>query len=363
MKKIKISIFIGLISTLILFAGCTKEQEPGRKTIEKGNKKITVILDKNHTVGEDVVDKIQVYEKVKGYGWLEDNEIFGIIEDEKIEKEIQDEVYDLRNIPFLKEKIVSPENLPYGHINISPDKKKVFYVNEARQIGYILNLKGKIKASVKGLYASELSEAIWVNNEELVMPDKGTGFYIININGKETKIEDVENEENISKAIKLGNRIYYTTQNELDRKMKVYDISTKEKKLFIEDRVMDFHLSLKGNEFILETSNLKEDKNSLLLVDLEGKNKDVVAEGRMIYGTSLSHDGSKLAYIVNSRGEGEEGLFLIDLEKNKRNQLSTSYLDIETELKWNPSGNKIMINAGEVKEGKWLNKTHVITLK
>jgi len=363
MKKVKISMFIGIMSILFIFAGCTKEQNIGRKTFEKGNKKITVILDKNYTVGEDVVEKIQVFEEVKGYGWLEDNKILGIVENENKQQEIEGLVYDLRNVSFLKEKIISAENLPDQHINISPDKKHIFYVNQVRQIGYILDLKGNIKSKVKGPYVWEMAEARWFNNEGLVMPYKDTGFYIINMDGKEIKIEDVENEEYIKKAKKLGNRIYYSTEIGVDRKMKVYNISTKEKELFIEDRVTNFYLSPKGNEFIVETHNLKEDKNILLLVDLEGKNKDEVAEGRMIYGTSWSPDGTQLAYVLNSRGEEDEGLFIIDIEKNKRNQLSTRYLELEGDVKWNPVGNKILINNGEAKDGKWVVKTNIITLK
>lgn len=363
MKKVKISMFIWIISILFLFAGCEKEQNLGRKIIEKGDKKITVILDKNHTVGDDAVEKIQVYENVKGYGWLEDNKILGLVEREKKQQEIDELVYDLRNISFLKEKIVYAEDLPYQHINISPDRKHFFYVNEARRIGYILDLKGNIKAEVKGTYLWELSEAIWINNEELVMPYKGTGFYSINIDGKEMKIENVENEEFIKKAIKLGNRIYYTTEIGLERKMKVYDVNTKEKNHFIEDRVTNFYLSPKGNEFIVETHNLKEEKNMLLLVGLKEKNINAVAEGKMIYGTSWSPDGSKLAYVANSRGEEDEGLFIIDFEKKKSNQLSTVYLDIEGDVKWNPSSNKIMIYNGEVKDYKWVHKTNIIILK
>lgn len=363
MKKAKVSIYVAIISVLILSVGCTKKVETGRKTIQKGDKKITVILDKNYIVGEDIIEKIQVYENVKGYGWIDDDKILGIEENENKQREIEGVVYDLRNVPNLKEKIISAENLPYQHINISPDKKHIFYVNQPRQKGYILDLKGNIKTIGKGPYVWELAEARWFNNEELVMPYKDTGFYSINIDGKEMKIEGVENKEYIHKAIKLGNRIYYSTEIGLERKMKVYDISTKEKKLFIEDRVTNFYLSPKGNQFIVETHDPKEDKARLLLVNLEGKNKDTVAEGRMIYGTSWSPDGLKFAYVVNSRGEEDEGLFVIDIKKNKRNQVSTTYLDLVSDIKWNPSGNKMMISNEEVKDGKWIDKTHIITLK
>ncbi len=196
-----------------------------------------------------------------------------------------------------------------------------------------------------------------------MIPYKGTGFYSINMDGKEMKIEDVENEEYITTAIKHGDKIYYTTAIDLDRKMKVYDISTKEKKLFIEDRGTNFYLSPKENQFIVETHDQKEDKTRLLIVDLEGENKDIVAEGRMIYGTSLSPDGFKIAYVVNSRGEEDEGLFVIDIEKKKKNQVSTAYLDLESDIKWNPSGNKMMVSSGEIKDGKWIDKIHIITLK
>lgn len=363
MGKAKLLIFTVIMSALILFVGCVKKVETDRKIIQNGDKKITVIQDTNYIKEEDVVEKIHVYEGVKGYGWIDDGNILGIKENAKMKSEIEVGVYDLKNVPNLKEKIISAENLPYQFINISPDKKHIFYVNQPREKGYILDLKGNIKAEAKGPYMSELAEARWFNNEGLVMPYKDTGFYSINMDGKKMKIGDVENEEYIYKSIKLGNRIYYCTQIGLERKMKVYDISKKEKKLFIEDRVTNFYLSPKGNHIITETHNLKQDKTMLSIVDMEGKNKETVAEGRMIYGSSWSPDGLKFAFIINSRGEDDEGLFVIDIKKKKKNHLSTEYLDLQSDIKWSPSGNKIMISNGEVKEGKWIDNIHIITLK
>lgn len=83
----------------------------------------------------------------------------------------------------------------------------------------------------------------------------------------------------------------------------------------------------------------------------------------MIYATSWSPDGLKFAYVLNSRGEEDEGLFVIDIEKRKRNHVSADYLDLESEIKWNTSGDKMMINSGNVQYGKWVDNTHVITLK
>ncbi len=362
MKKAKLSIYLILISTLILFVGCTEKVEKDRKIIKKENKQITVIEDINYTVGEDVVEKINVYEGVKGYDWVDNDKILGIKENENNEPEVEKLVYDVKSVLKFRKKIIA-ENLPQQYINVLPDKKHIFSVDQARQIGYILDLEGNIQAKVKGPYISELLEARWIDNEGLVMPYEGNGFYIINMYGKEMKIEDVENEEYINKAVKLGNKIYYSTAIGLERKMKVYDISTKKTKLFIEDRVLDFHLSPKENQFIVETHNIKQEKTTLLLVDLEGKKKNAVAEGVMIYGTSWSPDGSKFAYVVNSRGEEDEGLFIIDIEKNKKNQVSTLYLDLENDIKWSSLGNKIMISNSEVKDGKWIDKINVITLK
>ncbi|WFD11131.1 TolB family protein [Tepidibacter hydrothermalis] len=361
MKKRKLSIYLVLISTLLLFVGCTKDLETDREIIKKENKEITVIADTNYTVGKDIVEKINVYEGLKGYDWVENDKIIGIKENEN--NKLEKLVYDVKDILNFIKKEFTTENLPYQYINVSPDKKHIFFVDSARHIRYIIDLNGNIKAKAEGPYIGELGEAIWINNKELIMPYKGTGFYIINLGGKEIKIEDVEDKEYIYKAVKVGNKIYYSTQIELERKMKVYNISTKETKLFIEDRVVDFHLSPKDNQFVIETHNLNKDKTTVSLVDLEGKNKDAVAEGRMIYGTSWSPDGSKLAYILNSRGEEDEGLFIIDIEKKKKNQVSTTYLDLENHIKWSPSGNKIMISNSEVKDSKWVDKTNVINLK
>ena len=363
MKRIRLPIYALLIGTLILSAECAKESETGRRTVQKGEKEITIISDKNHTVGEDIVESIDVYENVKGYGWMEDGSIFGINVNEKGQSADEGMVYDIMDIPNLNEKVVSAENLPYRHINISPDKRHIFYVNAASQRGYIMDLEGNTVAEAKGPYVSEMAEAAWCDNEGLVMPYRGNGFYSIAMGKDEIKIEDVEKEEYISRAVRLGSSIYYSTQTGLERKMKVYDMDSREKKVFIEGRVTNFYLSPKKDRFIVETHNMDEDNTVLSIVDLEGGSKDSLAEGKMIYATAWSPDGVKFAYVLNSRGEGDEGLFVIDIEKRKRSHVSAGYLDLEDDIKWNAEGDKMMVSRGNVQDGKWIDSTHVIILK
>ncbi len=52
MKKVNVLVSIMLISSLVLFASCTKQQEEGRQVIKKGDKTITNLsnLWKNNNV-------------------------------------------------------------------------------------------------------------------------------------------------------------------------------------------------------------------------------------------------------------------------------------------------------------------------
>lgn len=350
---------IGIMS-LLLFVGCTTDRGSDRKTIHDGDKKITIIADANYQVGDDIVNHIEKYQAVKGYDFLEADAILGFTVDPSINQETQPYIHSLTTLLKSKKRA---ENLPDQMIHVSPNKKYVFFVDQVRLVGFIFDLEGKVIAKATGPSVWELSQAMWIDSEGLIMPSQGTGFYMIDTEGTETKIENVSEAGNISKAVRVGEKIYYETQFDLKREMHVYDLKTGESHLFVEDRVINFNLSPLQDRFIIQTQEMEEDKTVLTQIDLEGQNRETIAEGKMIYGLGWSPDGSKIVYALNSRQESDEGIFLIDLENKKKSQISTEFLNLESSIKWNLKGDKLLILNGEVVYGRWIDKMNIITLK
>lgn len=67
--------------------------------------------------------------------------------------------FDPRNYEFLKEKIKGAEHLPQSYLKYTPSGHYLFYINEARQKGYLLNTEGQVVNELHEPYTSQMAEA------------------------------------------------------------------------------------------------------------------------------------------------------------------------------------------------------------
>ncbi|WP_346938475.1 hypothetical protein [uncultured Clostridium sp.] len=384
-KKILILIVVVCVSASVtVFA---KEQPEGQKVIKQGSKKIYVEKDTKNILADNVTaSKINTYEGLIGYDWLSENEILVSKENKELdpiknnlgEFKVQNLYsYDLNS---KKEKSIADKSKSQSYAISSPDKKHAFYVNdfEKENIGYITDSEGNIKVKINEPHMdmADLTQAQWINNEELIMPYMNIkGFYIVKIDGTSSKIENVEKEQMaigdtsnfhsealtngmcIINPVMVGDKIYYRTQQNEEKKMKVYDIKTKETKEFINEQVFNFKLSPDKKNFIMEVIQKDKESDALIATDLNGENMQTLAQG-YIFGESWSPDGTKVAYISNKMES--EGVYVVDVKTGEKSLVSKG--EYYVPVAWSPSGKKIMVHATEQKDGKTIDKTHVITL-
>ncbi len=279
-KKILSLILIVAVCALASVPVFAKEQPEGHKVIKQGNKKIYVAKDTKNILADNVTaSKIDTYEELIGYDWLSENEILVSKENKELdpiknnlgEFKVQNLYsYDLNS---KKEKSIADKSKFQSYAISSPDKKHAFYVNdfEKENIGYITDSEGNVKVKINEPYMdmADLTQAQWISNEELIMPYMNIkGFYVVKIDGTSAKIENVEKEQMatdvekekmitedafhsealsngmcIMNPVMVGDKIYYRTQQNEEKKMKVYDIKTKETKEFINEQVLNFKLS------------------------------------------------------------------------------------------------------------------------
>ncbi|MBF8983682.1 PD40 domain-containing protein [Lutibacter sp. B2] len=381
-----------LIGTLVMSAlvgtiGCAQYNAEGQEE----NKAVTVIKETKDILATEVVaSKIDTYEGVIGYDWLDENKVV-ITKENKALKPIKIDNAKLKadfeiknmysyNLDSKEEKSIGDQSKFQDGAIFSPNHKHMFYRNEyeKQSTGYIVNSQNdtEVKISDPSIDEYDLSEAQWINNEELIMPCNSIkGFAIVNIDGTITKIKDVEsgvmgtkdplNGLSITNPMKVGDKIYYVTIHrgaDDDDKIKVYDMNKKEKKELMKDEVQGLSLSPNKEQLLILTSNLEKNVNELIVTDLEGKEREVLAEG-YIFGATWSHDGTKVAYISNE--EGHEGVSVVDLKTKKESLISIGEYYIP--IAWSPSDKKIMVHGTKSKNNgrpfDEIDVTNVITLK
>lgn len=376
-KVLALILVIGSLAIAVPVFANKQSEEP--KVIKNGDKTICIVEDTKKILADNItVSKIDTYESILGYDWLDENQII-VSKENKGLKPIKTEIgeFEVQNLYSYdlnskKEKSIADKSKCQTYAISSPDNKHIFYVNdfEKENIGYIVDSQGNIKLKINepGMDMADLTEAYWINDEELIMPYSNIkGFYIVKIDGTSTKIENVEKEKmttedllnglSIVHPVKVGDKIYYRTLFKGKKKMKVYDVNTKETKEFIKDEVMDFQLSPDKQHFVMDVIYPDKQNNTLILTDLKVENMKILDEG-YIFGENWSSDGKSVFYISNK--EGKEGIYSVDIKTNKITLISKGeyYLPFAC----SPSSKKIMVHSTQEKDGKLADVTNIITL-
>ncbi|HEX9061019.1 MAG TPA: hypothetical protein VF941_12640 [Clostridia bacterium] len=354
--------------TLVLLSACGYSNT-GRMEIQKDGKKITLLNSKTPLANDFGIEKIDKYEGIRGEDWLGDNSILITRENQELEPiHIFDQMSLIRNLYSYdmksKEEKSMAKKSDYVWMPImSPDGRYIFFEksNADRSAWVITDLEGNEKATVeedtaKG-FRLHTNGAMWVNNEEVVVPFSNDGVLLININSKVSKIEAIGQMQTDS-AAKVDDKIYYIST---ERNLVVYDISSKKSKV-VKENVLDFELSPEKDMFAIQ-KKISESRNALVLIGLSGSEKDTLTEAKAIFGISWSPDQSKLAYLMTSEDESKTGLHLIDLKSKEDIYVSRDFLNVDNGLKWSPSGKKILASIGDIKDMKVIDNTYVISLK
>ncbi|MPQ44101.1 hypothetical protein [Clostridium tarantellae] len=408
MKKKKLTIalatsVVAIGACIYLFGGKLYWEYSIDKLFNEVND-IKIIKETESIKDDNILAKLETYEDMIGYDWLNDNEILAVKENKKKKNREITKTIDSSNNGITVESIDSFSNLGIYNLNnkniefiakkdtsqayvvSSPDQKHIFYVDCINPFkpgtkAYIADLKGNIKAKIdaKNMSLADFDKAKWINNDEVIMRyDSIKGFAILNINGSLDKIENVENwdmetQKNpfkgsmINYVDKVGDNIYYThidLETKKDRdKMKIYNLKTKETKNFIEENVADFQVSPNKKQILITKEKIDKKGNiigsEMVITDLQGKNEELIYTENMgiPYGQCWAPDSTKISYI------GSKGVKMYDL-KTKKNYLVISG-EYYTPTNWSPSSKKIMVHTTEKDKNGYVKKenTSIITLK
>lgn len=374
MKKIKLLILAVITGSLILTMGGMSEKSQARKVVDENGKAITLLTNDKSNANEDIsVEKIDTLKEITAHDWVDDNTILATQITKNTVVAATGEGTILRTVKLYdvnskKEKNIFESSDKFQEPVLSPDKSLMLLVDGETGC-CISDLEGNIKAKFNKpyIYAGDISQAYWINNKEIIMPCSGiNGFYIINVDGTEKEIKDVEDNPFFQQAVKVGNKIYYRTILETTQEMKVYDIDSKETKPFMEEKhVLNFRISPDNKQFVVESYDENKDKCSLILTTLDGTNKEILVEDKFLSSSNWSPDGSKISYTVSGKLVG--GSFIIDINTKKKSLISKSIFSTKKEEEsssvWSPSGKKLFVNMFDVKDNKMVDNAYIFNLK
>lgn len=366
MKK---NIARGIMGVLFIstFTACGRSNTDGRQIINQGNKQITILGNQNEPVNNDIaLKKIDTLKGIRALDWI-DEETLLIMKDNEQYPKIQLEgkkaypknLYEY-NINTKKLKLIAGSETDMGYAVLSPDKKYIFYKEgiEANLTGFILNRLTGQKMRVSNIDSIMNTEGRWIDNNNVIFSEfPQGGIYIANINGEVKPVENIP-KGMVSNSAKLGDKIFYTTAG---GNLYVQDIKTKQNKV-LKENVVWFIPSM-GSENLAMVKRTEKTKMVLVITDMEGKEKRVLADGTQIFGTSWSKDQSRIAYSVASDNSGKAGLFVSDINSGKTAQITVDIELVGDEVRWSPSGRKLLATNIIMENNEPSPVTYLIELK
>lgn len=368
MKRLIAAVMAGTLTVAVL-SGCSAADSAERKIIQKDDKQIVVIDEKQKTSNNEIaLDKIVELQGVRVLDWIDEDTILIMKDNENMPK-LQVEgglVYPKNFYEFdintKEERLIAESEVNMVSGVMSPDKKHIFYKEgvEETMTGYILNRETGKKTKITGAAEIMFYEGRWVDNDTVIFasfPD--SGIFTADVNGKKTEIP-VDEKGMLNNAAKLGSNIYYTT---IDGKLYVQDqdMGGKDKKQ-LGDNVIWLIPSPDMTQFAM-VKRTGETEVTLYITDLNGKEIKTLAKATQIFGANWSPDGSAIVYSTMDMDNSSGGIFVADSEGEKIVQMTTEFEYVADPLRWSPSGKQISFTNLMVKEEGYELITNILQLK
>ncbi|MBW4084794.1 hypothetical protein [Paenibacillus sp. S150] len=341
-------------SVLLSMAACSTENTEARQTIEKSGQKITVL----DNTSESVYTKLQLegidkVEGVRGTDFAGEDAIVVDKENRELppqtvegEERYPHNLY-LHTLSTGNETPLQEGEKNYGAAQLSPDKKRLFYkeLYEATGLGYIMNLSTGASVRISG---SEFrgTEGQWADSEHVLFPDMEGAIMRADADGELETVLKI-GASFVHEVVQTGSRILYVTGE--DSQLSAYDTETKQSKV-LKKNVMWAVPSPDGSRLAI-VERTGPGVMVLKLCDSEGNEQAALASGQQIFGTSWSPDGSKLAYAITaaSAAESQDGLFVTEVETGEQTPV-LSDIEVADQLRWSPSGKKLLASASILNE-------------
>lgn len=368
MKKIIAAAMIGVLSITAL-AGCSSQDAANRKVIQKDDKQIVVIDDKQKQSDDKIaLEKILTIEEIRALDWIDEDTILVMKDNENMPmlqveggKTYPKNFYEY-NIKTKAEKLIAESKLNMVSGILSPDKKHIFYKEgvEESLTGYILDRETGKRVQVTDVDSIMFNEGSWIDNNTVIFASfPNSKIYTADINGNVKEIP-VAKKGMLNNAAKLGDKIYYTS---IDGKLYVQSQNSEGKDTKqLADNVLWLIPSPDMTKFAM-VKRTAETEMALYITDLEGKELKKLETATQIFGTNWSPDGKAVVYSTMNADNTNGGAIVASADGESKVQLTTNADFAADPLRWSPSGKQISMSTIKVEEAAYKIMTFILQLK
>lgn len=242
---------------------------------------------------------------------------------------------------------------------ISPDQQSVLY--KGSDGWNILTIKSGRTVKAASINEVFLTDGSWSDSKHFIYPTMKGDLVSVRVDGKsETVLKTGKSVINYVKVV--GSTIYYSYYV-AGQETQLMSYNVKSKKTIT---------LLKNVERVIPSPNssqlamVKVDFNAnvprtLVLTDLNGKEKATLLSDNQIYAVSWSPDNSTLAFVVESNKSSNNGSYIYNLKTGNKVKLAP-YVDVAPSLPWSPSGKKILIPYSAKVNKEVTFKTSIVTI-
>ncbi|NGZ77718.1 TolB family protein [Saccharibacillus alkalitolerans] len=321
------------------------------------------------------LEKIDEMQHTLGGIWLDDNHIVVRKPDPNAEKvwigETQMQPYSLyiRDLTAGEDELLhGGDGKSWGAPLLSPDGKTLFLINDSGLDGipYLLDMDSRKLTRIKGAAGGESVSSLdagWLDREHVVYAKQGdAGLYMADLAGTETRIAQADGKMILAGSLKAASdgRIYYGL-SDTDWGMYVYDRQTGIHSLI--GSPITALVPSPDDTRLAVVRRVGDAKEELQLAEPGGKEIKTLAEDKGFFGMGWSPDGKSLAYTIYSGGGSDKaGFYIADASTGESFLLSPDLADAGDQMKWSPSGNKIMATKSERVNGKLDSTTTIVTV-
>jgi len=340
-----------LLSSLLFLAGCQQQWNSNREELQVDGKTITLLDNPEKTSYEkEEMNAIVRLNDVRGMDWLSDDRILVDRENREMKPAHADggvwyphNIY-VRALSTGIDVPLLPGGENQGFAQASPDKNKIYYKTFSLQSstgkGHLLDLSSGATTTLTGEDEIMLDNGRWIDNDSIVYSTIKGEIYELQTNDGKTR--QLFNARTMfpGNLASLGDRIYYTTSN---GSLIAVSSDLKEQSLLLNNAL--WMTPSPDRQRLAIVRRIKSGEAQLLITDLEGKVLNSVAQDSQIYGIAWSPDGTKLAYAGITSNGTARGVYVADTSTGLSATLALDVKFIADPLRWNPSGNRLMVSA------------------